>query len=634
MERFKGQVRKHKVDQRHPYIIYDPNKCVLCARCIRTCARVLPVSAIGLVGRGFKTEVRPAMNDPLVETSCVSCGNCVDACPTGALAVKYPFNGRAALDTESIDTHCGFCSLACPLKVRKVSDDRYFIEPSGVAGEYLCRYGRFGHELFIKKGRITSAEIRLGNSREKSSIEKACGLIVSGMKDAVEKYGAEKVGIFVSPELTNEEIYLAGKIARDGVGTGNIASLSVLGSSRPGGVLDGMLGFTASTADSGCVSEADLIICNNTSLESDHLILAADVIEAVRKGAKLVVSNSTLDTTDQLLAERAVDPMRGRSSLLFNGIIQEMLDEGFIDKKKVSGISGADEFFDSMKFDLAEVSELTGVGLESVKDISRIIKDAGRVVIIHSPDRQQDQAFGDMETLANLVVLLRSTGKEADLLLPRTISNSAALEVVGADPAFGPGRVRIGASSSGSGMREQLLTLLKEGEIKAAVIIGEDPLAWNQTESWFHNLEFLAAMDWTATETTQYADVVLPGSTYLETSGHRCDYLGNLVEYSKAVEPPAGRSGTEILKSLAGSFGIAVEGDLGREIKDLVKKNLGKMEPFYWNTGQERVSDEGLRLSAAQPELKKITILPPLTHGARYKKEVREIGTERFRVKP
>ena len=325
--------------------------------------------------------------------------------------------------------------------------------------------------------------------------------------------------------------------------------------------------------------------------------------------------------------------MRGRSSLLFNGIIQEMLDQGFIDKKKVGGIPGADEFFDSMRFDLSEVSELTGVDIEAIKDISGIIKDAGRVVIVHSPDRQQDQASGDMETLANLVILLRATGRKADLLLPRTISNSAALEVMGADPAFGPGRLRVSASSSGSGMREQLLMLLKEGEIKAALIIGEDPLAWNQTASWFHNLEFLAAMDWTGTETTQYADVVLPGSTYLETAGHRCDYLGNLVEYSKAVEPPAGRSGKEILRSLAGAFGIATEDDLGREIEDLVKKNLGKMEPFYWNTGQERVSDEGLKLAAAQPELKKVTILPPLTHGARYKKEVREIGTERFRVK-
>jgi formate dehydrogenase major subunit len=79
MERYKGYVRKHKVDDRHPHVSYDPNKCILCGRCIRTCERVLPISALGLVGRGFKTEMRPAMNDALYDTNCVSCGNCIDA---------------------------------------------------------------------------------------------------------------------------------------------------------------------------------------------------------------------------------------------------------------------------------------------------------------------------------------------------------------------------------------------------------------------------------------------------------------------------------------------------------------------------------------------------------------------------
>ena len=131
MDRFKGHVRKHKIDDRHPYIVYDPNKCILCARCIRTCARVLPISALGLVGRGFRTEMRPAMNDPLVETSCVSCGNCVDACPTGALTVKYPFPGRACLETDDEPTHCAFCSLACSITVKKFGDGPLLHRPLG-----------------------------------------------------------------------------------------------------------------------------------------------------------------------------------------------------------------------------------------------------------------------------------------------------------------------------------------------------------------------------------------------------------------------------------------------------------------------------------------------------------------------
>ncbi|MCP4709750.1 MAG: FAD-dependent oxidoreductase, partial [Planctomycetes bacterium] len=236
MEKFKGYVRKHKVDDRHPYLVYDPNKCVLCARCIRTCARILPISALGLIERGFKTEMRPALNDPLIETSCISCGNCVDACPTGALTLKYPFPGRASLYTDDEKTHCGFCSLACPITVKKFSEDRYFITSGDNPGDYLCRYGRFGHELFIKQKRISSCQIRSGSQRQSVEIDRACQTVVAGMKRVAEKYGADKVAVFVSPELTNEELFLAGKIAREGLKTNNIASLSILNTGKPAGV--------------------------------------------------------------------------------------------------------------------------------------------------------------------------------------------------------------------------------------------------------------------------------------------------------------------------------------------------------------------------------------------------------------
>jgi formate dehydrogenase major subunit len=316
MEKYKGYARKHRVDERHPYIIYDPNKCILCARCIRTCERVLPISAIGLVGRGFRTEMRPAMNDPLVETSCVSCGNCVDSCPTAALTVKYPFPGRAALYDEVVETNCAFCSLACEMNVRKFGENRYFTTTPDEAGAYLCRYGRFGQELFIRHKRLTAPLMRSGSKRENIDICAAQQEIVSGLLSIAGKYGADKVGVFVSPELTNEEMFLAARIAREAIGTNNIASLSMLGTGSEASALDGILGFTASTADRSCLADADLIICNNTSLESDHLILAVDVIDAVRNGAKFIVSNSALDMTDQHLASSAMDPMRGTSAIL------------------------------------------------------------------------------------------------------------------------------------------------------------------------------------------------------------------------------------------------------------------------------------------------------------------------------
>jgi formate dehydrogenase major subunit len=633
MERFKGYVRKHKVDDRHPYIIYDPNKCILCTRCIRTCERQLAIPALGLMGRGFRTEMRPALNDPLVETSCTSCGNCVDACPTAALTVKLPFPGRAPLRTDDVATHCGFCSLGCPITVKKFGEDRYYIASSGVPGEYLCRYGRFGHELFVKRQRIRGAVIRRGSERQKADLCDARQTIVSEMRRVVEKYGPGKVGVFVSPDLTNEEMYLAGRIAREALGTSNVGSLSILGTGKEGGVLDASLGYTASTADRSSIAEADLIICNNTSLESDHQVLAVDVIQRAKEGAGLIVANSALGKIDRLISTVAMDPMRGTASILWNAVIKTLLDEGHFPTSTLKGIEGFDEFSSKGQIGIEEAAEITGIEAVDIRRAADVITKAGRVVIVHGPDRPQDASPGDMETLANLIVLLRAVGLEADLLLPRINANSAALEIMGADPAFSAGRAANPGGLEGEVSRAGLRNLLGQGQLRAALIIGEDPMAWDSTGSWFENIEFLAVIDWTNTETTQYADVVLPGSTYLETDGTRCNFEGRLVEFSRAVEPPAGLSGKEVLRGLAEDFGISASEDLTAETERVMKQNLGALLCYYWNTGESRVSEFAGRLVAVEPRSRAISIQPPLTHGEKYKKEIREVGTERFRVR-
>jgi formate dehydrogenase major subunit len=577
--------------------------------------------------------MRPALNDPLVETSCTSCGNCVDACPTGALSVKYPFPGRASLETDTVASTCGFCSLACPIVVKRFGDGRYHVSPSGVPGEYLCRYGRFGYELFVKKKRLRQAEVRRGTERSKHDLCEAQQLIVTQMRRVAEKYGPEKVAVFVSPELTNEEIYLAGRIAREGLGTSNVASLSILGAGKESGALDEAFGFTASTADRGVIKDADLIICNNTSLEADHQVLAVDVIQTAKNGAKLIVANSALGKIDRIISTVAMDPMRGTAAVLWNTIMQVLLDDGHFKPETVKKMPGAAEFLADRDFSIEKASDASGIEAKDIQDAAEIIRKAKRVVFIHGLDRAQDRAVGDLETLANFITLLRAAGARADLLLPRVTANSAALEIMGADPAFGAGRVPNPVGLKGAQDHTGLRELLANGEIRSALILGEDPMAWGRTGAWFENVEFLAAMDWTNTETTQYADIVLPGSTYLETAGTRCNFEGRVVKFAEAVEPPAGLSGREVLEGLAAEFGIPRSDDLTADLAQIVGDKLGLLRAFYWNTGQDREHEGKARLVPTGPGTGRVAIQPPLTHGEKYKKEIREVGTERFRVR-
>ncbi|MBN2559778.1 MAG: FAD-dependent oxidoreductase [Phycisphaerae bacterium] len=634
LEKYKGYVRKHKVDDTHPYLVYDPNKCILCTRCIRTCERVLPISAIGLVNRGFQAEMRPAMEDPLIETSCISCGNCVDACPTGALAVKYPFPGRACLEYEETATHCALCSVGCRIKVKKFNGDRYFIESSGTPGEYLCFYGRFANNLFINRRRLLKPVLREGLSHIETSYKSAYEHVTEGLKEAVKRYGPESVAVFVSPELSNEEMYMASRIAREGLGTNNIASLSLLASGMPSGALDESLGFTASTAGVEALRGSDLIFCNNTDTQADQLVLSVGIQEAAKSGAKLILSKSSEDRLD-VMADLKLDPIRGRGAILINGIMQLLIEDGFFDRGTIESVAGGRAFLlDAHDYSLAVTAAQAGITEDRIRRSAEMIKEAQKVLFVHSPDRARDRAPGDLQALSNLVLLLRSAGIDADLILAYQAANAAGVEVCGADPAFLPGR-KTSSGIPGSARRVELLDALSSGGIKAALVIGEDPMRHDRTAALFNAVEFLAACDWAETETTLFANVAIPITTFLESEATRINFEGRVINFKAAVGAPNGIKTWHVLKNIADHLGVEVPGvfsSISAEIRTLVKKNQGDRLWFYWNTGQDRRWSGTGALTVADVATSLFPGTPALTPCAQYKNEIQEIGIKHYRV--
>jgi formate dehydrogenase major subunit len=632
---YKGKVRKHKVDERHPYLVYDPNKCILCARCIRTCEKVLPISALGLINRGFKTEMRPSMNDPLVDTSCIACGNCVDACPTGAILPKFAYKSRAALAAEQSRSHCALCSIACPITVNTISEGGYFINPSGVAGDYLCHDGRFCSELFIKSTRMIEPQKREGMVHTPLEHKEAVTLAAKGLKTAVEQYGPESVAVFLYPDASNEEMYLAGQIAREGLGTNNIGSIAILETGVESGVLDSSFGFTASTADRSVIGDADLIICNNIDPQDELLILSMDIIDAVKDGgAKLIVTGSSKNSLDDL-ATLSLDPMRGRAALLWNGVVQCLIDQGFFPKDAIASMDGGEAYLgDSNDYDGSRMEMVTGVQKGLIESTADLVSNARKVVIIQSPDRSHDMAPGDVQVMANLTLLLRNRGVRGDLILPSLAANGAGIEVCGADPAFQAGRVP-SAGLAGARSRKELLAMLKEGRIKAALVIGEDPMATDRTASYFGGIEFLAAIDWAQTETTQFADVAIPGSTFLESRGTRCNFEGRVISFESAMAPPAGIPGWEVLTGIAAELGLSVGSDfdaVSNELDSVVRANNEATLGMVWNTGQEREWNGRGVLVAADVEAQASSVQPAFSVTSRYRRAKLEVGLSNYRV--
>ena len=634
-ERYKGYVRKHKVDDRHPYLVYDPNKCVLCSRCIRTCERILPVGALGLVNRGFQTEMRPAMEDPLVETSCIACGNCVDACPTGALTVKYPFPGRACLEYEETTTHCALCSVGCAIRVRSFGRDRYYIESSGKPGDYLCFSGRYANNLFLGRKRLLKPLARIGAAHIEVTYRSAYARATEGLKRAAEQYGKDAVAVFVSPEVSNEELYMASRIAREGLGTNNIASLSLLASGLPSGALDDSLGFTASTTDVASLNRCDLIFCHNTDTQADQLVMSVKIQDAVKAGAELILSKSAEDPLD-VMADLTLDPMRGRGTALVNGMIQLLIDEGFAKRSMIESMPGGSAFLqDSRDYSLAAAAAESGVQEDKIRRGAEMIRQAKKIAFVGSPDRLRDRAPGDLKALANLVLLLRAVGVEADLILAYQAGNAAGLELCGADPVFKPGRVRA-RGLPGAASRKELMDALTAGRIKAALLIGEDPMRDDRTAALFSGVDFMAACDWAETETALFAHVAIPMTTFLETEGTRINQEGRVIPYHAAVGAPNGIKTWHVLRNIAYCLGVEMPGvfsAISSELERIVKTNQKDRVPFYWNTGQQARSWDGKgTLTVADVATSTFAAPPALTACSQYKSEVQQFGLKHYWV--
>ena len=223
--RFAGEKWNLPLKEDNPFISYEPNKCIVCGRCVRICNEVVMAGTIGMTGRGFIAMPDTAFSKPRSLENCEFCGQCVSTCPTGALTDRKSRGAGRLNEVTRVKTTCSYCGTGCNFFL-KVKGDRVV----GVASDFnapvnkgnLCIKGRYGYDFIHSKERLTTPLIREGEGFREASWDEALELVARRFKEIIAEHGADTVGGFSSSRCTNEENYLLAKWVRTAVGSNNV----------------------------------------------------------------------------------------------------------------------------------------------------------------------------------------------------------------------------------------------------------------------------------------------------------------------------------------------------------------------------------------------------------------------------
>ncbi|MCL2677485.1 MAG: formate dehydrogenase subunit alpha [Clostridiales bacterium] len=598
-------------DESNAFYLYDPNKCILCLRCVNLCSALQCAGALREDENGL---IAPAGGESRGACRCVSCGNCLDFCPTGALAPKNACYAEGR--TPAVETVCPYCGVGC--KINLFVRDNRAVGVTAANGPsnngLLCVKGRFAFDFINHPDRLTTPLVRKDGRLVPCSWDEAYQAIINAFKKAREE-GPEAIAGLSSARCSNEENYLFQKFIRVASGGNNVDHCARLCHSSTVAGLSQSFGGGAMSNSINEVYKTEVILVSGSNTTETHPVIGAKLRQAVKKGARLIVAEPRkIGLCED--AEIFLQIKPGTNVALFNGLIKAVLEEGLANKGFIAahteGFAEFEKGFEQVS--VKECAQICRVSEDDLRQTARLYATAATAAIYYSMGvTQHSRGTDGVVSIANLALLCGQIGREGCGVNPlRGQNNVQGACDMGALPNLFPGYQSVAGPEARAKFEKawgaalspvpgktstEMIDLMEQGKIKFLYIMGENVLVseadLNHARQAFSRGCFVAAQDIFLSETAALADVVLPAASFAEKEGTFTNTERRIQKAPQALPAPGeAKEDWRIICELARALGLS-----GFDFQDTsaVMEEISALTPSYGGVSYARLGTEGLQ---------------------------------------